>query len=674
MDAILIDIEETEHGVEIFDQIQRTRFELHFDGAVGPAETDVFEFPAKEAVRLETGRVTVPTSATVWARSDGEHCATTTVDDPEVEIPLESGLLQLNVISAPMKVYLVATGPVSVQTGSSKTVIATEGDGFTLGVRSPHDLPAATVTTTDDPVDFMRAVSTFGSGLQTTSPERSWQTLRGHPPELQLGDELDIPTHLDRPQTDIQIEVPPALESVFAVSTLAYYLGAEVVPASEESTLIVGDSRYRLGAEVPLHREASELLRHLFLMDTIVRTEGIYRIDLHERSELTKEVELDVPELYSLPIAARTNEYLDVDRRVSANCLSGWPVTTTVTPTAENGTLLPYLVDELSLVHPPETKEVVEATPTLEGFLRSDNDAPARQLLSASDVETPRHQWVGRDLPLHASRPTKESFRRRLQRTPKEEAEISITVVCNDDQMLDELSADLYPDPELISFDLSTRTQLTRDELTQVFRGTDDFVHYIGHGREDGVQCSDGWLDLREIAETGVEAFLLNGCQSLRQGEALVEAGAIGGVVSLSDVGNTRASRLGRELSKLLAYGHSLGISLHVLRQVDLAQQFAVVGLDGFSLCQCPDGAPKLLHVRDLSAPVVASMYAYQTELFKLGSVTRPHLDGTDWYLNTGYIDEYEISSEESHDFFTASNFPVIVDGTLRWSQQLFTD
>jgi hypothetical protein len=46
---------------------------------------------------------------------------------------------------------------------------------------------------TTDAEDVMMAILTFRSALKTTSPERSFPTLRGHPPAIELNDRLEIP-------------------------------------------------------------------------------------------------------------------------------------------------------------------------------------------------------------------------------------------------------------------------------------------------------------------------------------------------------------------------------------------------------------------------------------------------------------------------------------------------
>lgn len=108
-------------------------------------------------------------------------------------------------IPAPVKVYLRfstdsefdlrnSSGHQRISFGKRTTI--------QLGVRSLQEQPVATITTTEDPADMLRAISYFGSGLKSTSPERSYLTLRGHPPEVPLGTELEIPSELSiRPRT-----------------------------------------------------------------------------------------------------------------------------------------------------------------------------------------------------------------------------------------------------------------------------------------------------------------------------------------------------------------------------------------------------------------------------------------------------------------------------------------
>jgi hypothetical protein len=671
VDAILIEIEETEQGIEIFDQIQRTRFELHFDGEIGPAETDVVEFPVDTAVRLKTDRVTVPVMVSIWARRAGEHHAVTGMDEGSTTIPAGGHQLQLNISGAPMKIYFVADSSVEVTTTTSETILQTEGC-FVLGIRSPHDKPEGTVITDERPRNVMKAVSTFGSALQTTSPDRAWPTLRGHPPRVKFGDELRVPDHIRRPETEVTIEVPPDLASIYLVSSLAYYLGARVVPGTSGAKLCCAGYTEPLGEQAPAHEVVSGILRHLLLLDGVVRTEGIYQTAVGERRALSERVNLDYHELYNLPIAERTAQYLEIDRCLTEQLAPNWPVTTTIGAKIENVDILPYVADELSFVRTPESKEITEPGPQLEGFLRSENDNKVDTVLTSSEVNTPRHQWVGEGLPIHASRPSVKSFERQMKRTPKSDKEIQVAVVCNDEEMIEEVAGSLYSKSTMTELDVTVHEGLTTQELRDVFESENDFVHYIGHGDKEGLQCTDGWLNLGTLSGTGTDAFLLNGCQSFEQGDALVRAGAVGGVVTLSNVGNDHATKLGQELSRLLAYGHSLGVSLHILRRTGLARKFAVVGFDGFCLAQCQAGIPTLYDIEPDGETARLDFRVFQTPQFKTGSVFKPHIDGAGWHLNISAIETFELDVDEHKDFLVEFDTPTIMNGKLDWSRNLF--
>lgn len=108
----------------------------------------------------------------------------------------------------------------------------------------------------------MAAISALSSALKTTTCERSYPTLRGHPPRIECGDKLHIPDELSRPETGIRLEVPPSLENVFVAAPLVYYLGAEMVPG-EKPRLVTERFEYPLD-DFPLEREIERLLKQVF--------------------------------------------------------------------------------------------------------------------------------------------------------------------------------------------------------------------------------------------------------------------------------------------------------------------------------------------------------------------------------------------------------------------------
>jgi len=96
---------------------------------------------------------------------------------------------------------------------------------------------------------MMEAVSALPSALKTTSPERTWPTLRGHPPLLELGDRLEIPDAIDPPDGEISLTVPREYASVYQAAPLAFFLGATIRPGpSRCSRRRASSTRSRLPA------------------------------------------------------------------------------------------------------------------------------------------------------------------------------------------------------------------------------------------------------------------------------------------------------------------------------------------------------------------------------------------------------------------------------------------
>jgi len=142
-----------------------------------------------------------------------------------------------------MKVYAELESSIQMYSDADRTYLSFEQPMPTIiGARSYHTRPASTITTTTEPTDVMNAVSAFGSALKTTTVERSYPTLRGHPPAIKLGTELHIPEKIEQSQTSVQLEVPPELSYIRVVAPLAYYLGASIVPGPEPK--LVTDAGY----------------------------------------------------------------------------------------------------------------------------------------------------------------------------------------------------------------------------------------------------------------------------------------------------------------------------------------------------------------------------------------------------------------------------------------------
>jgi hypothetical protein len=282
---------------------------------------------------------------------------------------------------------------------------------------------------------------------------------------------------------------------------------------------------------------------------------------------------------------------------------------------------------------------------------------------------------MGHGTPLGASKTTKAAFRNRLDRSPAPDS-IDIAVVCNDARMVDERDVvdGVYGSRDELPFDVTVSYDLTVDGLQDLLTTDAEFLHYIGHIDAEGFECADGRLDATALNDVGPDAFLLNACQSYEQGVALVDAGAIGGIVTLSDVVNSGAVEMGKTLARLLDRGFPLGNALDVAGDDSaLGSQYAVVGDGGFAIAQSQSGVPNVCVVRRVDDDRFELEYrAFPTTDRGMGSLIIPYLETNEThYLSSGTIDTFELSRDELAQFLSLEVTPVVVENELRWSDEL---
>lgn len=699
----MIEIDPSEDGLRVTDQIESAQFELHASGRVEPEDgagvEDAFRMPVDRAVRIETGELRVPSVSEVVVRdADGRQLA-----KGRSGIDLPPGAYDIGIWSMPAKTYLAVEAPVSVTAAGSEIRIGFDGRREVLvGVRSRHDSPAGTVTTTPDPESVMRAVSALGSSLKTTSPERSFPTLRGHPPLIEVGERFDRPPAAEPPDTGIELRLPATHRHAFAAATVAHYLGATVRPG--EPARIVGDGwTFRLGPDV--EAALSRVLRQNFFFDCLVRTEGLYRVDLRERTRFERESDVDLPlaELYDRPIGERVREYLSVPFGAIEPHLPEWELTTDVQPEPNNAAVLPYLAAELSLIRCPDGGTPASASgpervtdllrsadaggggPT--GFTRAgDCGATVRGSVTGTEpefvrpepVDTTEHAWVGDGIPLGANKATLEAYERRVDREPAEQSRISVAVVCNDDRMRGEGDVGgLYGLRDMLQFDVDVRYGLRRAAVRDLLESGTDFLHYVGHVDERGMQCADGFLDLTgEELDVGVEAFLLNACESYRQGQALVEMGSRAGIVTLTEVSNSPATRLGRIIARLLNGGFNLRTALSVAQRASITgYQYLVLGDGGVTLCQSDSGVVWLVEVNNAQLDdgrQDVTIEVFPNGSFGVGSLFTPHIEGCEEHCTVpSRLRVRDLTSDQLEQFLSLEVVPVFNGSELHWSDEL---
>jgi hypothetical protein len=667
--------------LEIFDPIERHNLSFETGRAVDPTRVDTAPFtaPVDAAVAVRPGHLRLRNHRGLYVRDDDWNTVARVSESERIE--LDPGTYSIEFPST-IKLYLRVEGALAVAIDEDGTRLEFDADAeVLLGARSRHESPAATITTTGEPRDTMRAVSHLGTALKTTSPERSFPSLRGHPPLLELADRLSIPAELERPDTGIRIEVPETLDAVVVVAPLAYYLGAEVVPGPEPRLVVGPERSYSLYGPAGFEERVARTLKQLFLLDCVTRTEGLYDFDLHERNAVETDVSLPFSELYERPVHERTAAYLDVPYESVEAHLPEWNMTTRVAAEPDSVELLPFLVDDLAIVRTPSDPEPAptasaEAAAIDEfvrdgSFTRSTDGGPSAD--TAAEPASPADEsWVGGDAPgsvesLHTA------FRNRLDREPAEDT-IEIIVVCNDSEMDDErtIVEDAYGSREDLPFDVTIHRNLTAAAFRDVLAESADFLHYIGHIDDAGFDCLDGKCDAADLGEMGVDAFFLNACRSYRQGEALIEAGSIGGVVTRYDVVNSGAVDVGSTLARLLNGGFPLREGLKIASDESvIGGQYSVIGDGSLAITQPTGGVPTMFEVDRVDEGFRLVLRGFPTTHAGMGAILKPYLEGEDThYLNSGEVQEYLLTVEELLEFVSMENdVPVEFEGELFWSQ-----
>ncbi|WP_435182447.1 hypothetical protein [Halobellus sp. EA9] len=703
-------------GVVVSDPIERSQFVLTTSEStrLRPADPEAFRFPADAAVRVRTDRIDLETVVSVCVRDgDGEMLAQA---EHFADESFPAGTYSVELF-APIKLYLRVDAPLRVVSDATRTRIEfDEPTDVLVGARSHHKRPAATIRTTDRPRDMMRAVSLLGSALKTTSVERSYPTLRGHPPLIERGARFEAPDGLSTPDTGVVIELPETKRHVYAAAPLAYYLGADVVPGDRPRIVTDAGFTHDLGGTDGFERSVERVLKQTFFLDCLTRTEGYYEVDLHERDALAADLDLDFADLYGQSIGAQLDAYLDVPYDMLEPHVPEWKLTAHVAPTAENVESLPFVANDLGVVRTPDTEPTdgsdAQATAVGEFLRRGSPPRPAtpsspppspsatssaeftRSAGSATrsqgvepvdrptyvqppEAESLEHAWLGEGIPIGASKASLQAYRNRLDREPIE-GDIGITVVCNDPRMAEEREAveSVYGSREELPFDVRTHYELSVEELRDVLATDAEFLHYIGHIDDDGFQCPDGALDVTTVESIGVDSFLLNACQSYEQGMELIERGAIAGIVTLNDVINSGAVDIGRSLARLLNYGFPIRASLELAKQdTVIGDDYIVVGDGGFCVTQVQALLPNMCNITPDDGEYKVGYRTYPAAAYGIGSIVQPQIPGNEYYyLSPGFVDSFGLSQDELTRFFSMENIPVLLDGEVRWSYDVKAD
>lgn len=696
------------HGLEIVDHVESVRFELRTSERVQPTEaaTDPFPYPMDSAVEIGVTEIEIPKLADVIVRDPcGEFITEYSTDTERETVP--AGRYSLELTTAPLKLYLLAESALEIRKTDRVSVILDFGEetDVTVGARSFHERPAGTITVPDDVESMMQAVSLFGSALKTTSPERSFPTLRGHPPRVKLGDDFRASKSIDQPDTDVTIVLPTERRLLYAVAPLAYYLGAEVVPGNWPR-LVAGDYEHTFPrpARGPawdreadaFERDVHHVLRRTFFLDCVVRTEGIYPIDLHERAEFEKRVlaDFDFATLYDQPLAERLETYLEVSPTSVQPLLPNWPLMADVVSTSDQFELLPYLVDDLALIRctPPPEKRTLrpndEVSIRMHG-IQEPQEPPNEGTPGVHDMSyegltfdpTPtdavEHAYAGDGYPEGSNKLLLEAFENQLRGPKTEGSPIKVHVVCNDVEAKERgLLSAVYGDRNLLDIEVSFDYLVTTDDLVDILHRPLHFLHFVGESTVEGLKCRDGVVDPRLVHDHGVEAFFVQHCKDYSDLEWLIRRGAFGGVVTTTPPADKDdALMMGRWMARLLNNGFTLRSAAQIVQQVypDLTK-YVVLGDGGLSLTQPKAYRPTVVEVESDEQQCQAVIQTYPTGSKKTGGTYRPGLRNDDLnYLEPKELTSIQTTHSELKEYLESQTAVVNLAGDYLWSDVLLS-
>ena len=689
----------SEHEIDVRDTISNQQYRISSSEPIEshPTEFDSFPSPTTDALVLDAVDLRISGSYGVTFRDeDGDMYTRFGYDGGTHTVDEGTNFLELD---TPVKSYLCIEGPFEYRhTSDEITLTVSQSAQTVLGARAWRCYPQETITVTDSIDDLREAISCFGEAMQTSSPERSFPTLRGHPPVIQLGEALDIPDSLSKSKSGTTITVPQTKSALLAVAPLAYYLLASVEFGEDFTIETVDGFRYRPATET-LADAVHSVLTHCFSLDCIVRTEGLYPVDLKERHEFEarSEQKMDCATLYEQSFSKRTETYLQIEPDAVPKLTSKWPVTAFVEPNSRAVEALPQLVYELAHIRSEDLPRYTgdkARRHVLDAFSQGREQTRSTSLVFESreafvDVpETTSQQtiWVGEGVPLNASIYLPEGYPTTPTTDENSVDEIKsgtttkgleIAVVCNETTMDQESFSikNRFTTRDDIRIELSTYVQVCSEELRSILESGADYLHFIGHANSEGLECVDGMLDVATLEESNVETFFLNACQSLQQGKHLVERGSKGGIVTYSDVSDKYALETGGLLVQLLNAGFSIGSCLSVIKDTTpIGSQYTLVGNHAESLVQPPGGPPDLSRIKacDDCYELEITTYTVGTPQYTAGAMVWYPLDDVEEHSIVPSTVTARLSWEELTEHLSRTDAPVIFEGRLQSQAEFF--
>lgn len=531
-----------------------------------------------------------------------------------------------------------------------------------------------TVTVTDTAAGIAAAVTAAGSAHLVSGPGRSHPALRDLPPPVELGDCVAVPNAIRAaiPQDRPSVTIPDDRETALVCAPLAFYLGAEVVVESGASPILTLPVE---GEEIALPSTGDRprrLLERTFWLDCLLRARA-GGSDGPAEADLLDELSIDTSALPRASPGERLAAARDLPQRMDGQTLPEWHLATYVDPDGQPARALPYLLDRLTHIYPPKAEPLEPETfmeRSLDDFYRSSRPTPSVELVNPELRRGRLHGWLAPETPVEAFKLIGERLSDGLP-GPQERPALSITLVLNDPDMIDEHVdvAAAYRRGSPLELSVQTHRELSRDALAAVVESETDLLHFIGHCEPDGLVCPDGRLAADEVSDSQAGVAFLNACGSYHEGVELVRRGSAAGVVTYRGVLDSQAATVGAAFARLITRGFSVERAIRLARrQVMMGMDYGVVG-DGTHRV-APGLEPVLLEVtprQDKTYEVVSKTFADG----KIGSTTQVPLAGDDRGRLRGGTASSTVDRSGLIALLAGTDAPVVYDGTVVWPEQL---
>ncbi|MFC3476919.1 hypothetical protein [Halobacterium litoreum] len=539
--------------------------------------------------------------------------------------------------------------------------------------------PSATVTIPKTLDGVATALEHAAAAHRTTTPDRATQSMRAHPPSFAFGDAVDVPASVAdaTPETGIELVVPRSLRALFVTAPLAYYLGADVaVEANVTPRLRAPDVGVSLAFDA-LTADVPETLARVFWLDCVARSAGPNGDPRLAERDALADLEFDPRAAYDASPDERLRRYLDVPFDRVADRFPEWPLAMHAAPNLGHVRVLPFLLDRLAFVFPPETATLEKqelVSRSLDDFYRGAPGPVATVEMLKPKARPGRTQgWLADGAPIDVFKTHPAAYRNHLRYLRRDDDEMSVAVVLNDDSMAGEHDAvaDIYAArAQSFPMDVSLHEGLTRDELAGVFESHHEFVHYIGHCEVDGLRCADGHLALADLDETNVETFFLNACGSYYEGLDLVKRGSVAGAVTFRKVLDEQAAKVGTAFARLLVNGFPIETALRLARRrIRMGKDYAVVGDGTQTLSRTDEGDARVAY---LTSQPDGDYRVSWRHLAGSGHGDHYELDGglADRPRLCGNPAEFTASAADAAAFLDGTDQPAVVDGTFYWADE----